>query len=480
MSNTPIITRFAPSPTGFLHVGGARSALFNYLYAKQNGGKILLRIEDTDKERNKPEYTEGILEAFKWLGLVFDGTVIQSANFATHKKYLDKLIADGHAFISKEKVVEEGQRAEVIRFKNPNKKIAFDDMIKGEVSFDTTELGDFVIAKSLDEPIFHLSNVVDDITMGITHVIRGEEHISNTPRQILIWEAIGEKPRPIYGHIPLLLAETREKISKRKHGEMVSVEYYRKNGYLPDALLNFLVLLGWNPGDNTELLSLDQMIKQFNISKVQKAGAIFNIEKLRWFDKQYISKLSDADFIEHAKLFLPEWLGTSGPTFKKLLPLIKEKVASFSDIASLFGSGSAEAGVNSNAASAGVMSGELRFVREVQKYSADQLLWKKNPSREVARKHLEECARILNAVKGKSAEGSPDPNTDLNTDLNAESIKSAMWPYAEVHGRGDVLWPLRMSLTGQEKSPDPFTCIYILGIDESLKRIENAIETLKD
>ncbi len=467
MDTKPIVTRFAPSPTGFLHVGGARSALFNYLYAKQNGGKILLRIEDTDKERNKPEYTEGILEAFKWLGLEFDETIIQSSNFATHKKYLEKLIADGHAFVSKEKVVEEGQRAEVIRFKNPNKKITFDDLIKGEVSFDTTELGDFVIAKSLDEPIFHLSNVADDITMGITHVIRGEEHISNTPRQILIWEAIGEKPRPIYGHIPLLLAETREKISKRKHGEMVSVEYYRKNGYLPDALLNFLVLLGWNPGDNTELLSMDQMIKQFNISKVQKAGAIFNIEKLRWFDKQYIAKLSEADFIEHAKLFLPEWLSTSGQTFKKLLPLVKEKISSFADIDTLFGSTSIDAAGTNNVKN---VDGELRFVREVQKYSADQLLWKKNPSREVAKKHLEECIRILNEMKGKS--------TDDPTDFVAESIKAAMWPYAEANGKGDVLWPLRMSLTGQEKSPDPFTCVYILGIDESLKRIDAAIQIL--
>lgn len=243
-----IITRFAPSPTGFLHVGGARSALFNYLYTKQNDGKIILRIEDTDKERNKPEYTQGIFDAFKWLGLEFDEIKIQSQNLAVHKKYLEKLLASGHIYVSKEEIKEEGQRAEVIRFRNPNKNIIFKDLIKGEIKFNTTELGDFIIAKSLDEPIFHFANVVDDITMGITHVIRGEEAFSQSPRQILIWEAIDEKERPVYGHIPLILSDTREKISKRKHGAMVSVEYYRDQGYLPQALINFLAFLGWNPG----------------------------------------------------------------------------------------------------------------------------------------------------------------------------------------------------------------------------------------
>ncbi|MEI8327768.1 MAG: glutamate--tRNA ligase family protein [Candidatus Taylorbacteria bacterium] len=452
MTNKPVVTRFAPSPTGFLHVGGARSALFNYLYARQNDGKILLRIEDTDKERNKPEYTQGIISAFTWLGIEFDGTVIQSDNFTVHKTYLEKLIASGHAYISKEKVVEEGQRAEVIRFKNPNTKIVFEDLIKGSVEFDTTELGDFIIAKSLDEPIFHLSNVVDDITMGITHVIRGEEHISNTPRQILIWEAIGEKPRPIYGHIPLLLADNREKISKRKHGEMVAVEYYEKLGYMPQALLNFLVLLGWNPGDNTEMISLDQMIKEFNIAKVQKAGAIFNVEKLQWFNRQYISKLTDKQFIEGAKSFIPKWLDIDGEIFSRMMPLIREKISVFCEISELFGIDIV-----------GTV-GELNFVNNLQIYPSQKLLWKKAPDREVTKSHLVECRKMIRELAGKSP--------------TIEIIKSAIWPYAEAHGKGDVLWPLRMSLTGQEKSPDPFTCLYILGIDESLKRIDAAILSL--
>ena len=445
--DNPIVTRFAPSPTGFLHVGGARTALFNYIYAKQKGGKIILRIEDTDKERNRQEYTDGLLAAFKWLGFAFDDTKIQSERFDLHKKYLEKLIADGHAYISKEDVLKEGQRAEVIRFKNPNKKITFDDIIKGEISFDTTDLKDFIIAKSLDEPIFHLSNVIDDITMGITHVIRGEEHISNTPRQILIWEAIGERPRPVYGHIPLILSETREKISKRKHGEMVAVEYYKQKGYLPEALLNFLVMLGWNPGDNTEIMSIDEMIKRFDISKVQKAGAIFNVEKLNWFNKQYVNKMDSAAFGEHVSYFLPEWMSVHSDLFKKIEPLIKEKIVVFSDTQDLISS-----------------KGELGFIKAVHPYKQESLLWKKTPSRENAVSHLKHCKEVLGKLQ--------------DDEYTTENIKNALWSYAETNGKGDVLWPLRMALTGQEKSPDPFVVSYILGRKESLVRIDKSLEVL--
>jgi glutamyl-tRNA synthetase len=442
-----IITRFAPSPTGFLHIGGARTALFNYIYARQNCGKIFLRIEDTDKERNKDEYTVGIIKAFEWLGLSFDDTVKQSDNFSTHRKYIEKLIEKGNAYISKEEVLEEGQRSEVIRFKNPNKKIIFEDIIKGTIEFDTTDLGDFVIAKSLDEPIFHLSNVIDDITMGITHVIRGEEHISNTPRQILIWEAIGERPRPIYGHIPLILSEKREKISKRKHGEMVAVEYYKQKGYLPQALVNFLAFLGWNPGDDTEIMSIDEMISRFNISKVQKAGAIFNVEKLNWYNKQYMSKLSDSDYKDSVAYYLPEWLSTKSDIFKKLLPLIREKISIFNEASDLF-----------------EKNGELHFAREAGKYTADMLLWKKNPNKETSANHLKYCLQEISKID--------------DSQFSTQGIKDTIWPYAEQHGKGDVLWPLRMSLTGQEKSPDPFLSAYIIGKKESISRIEKAIQLL--
>lgn len=442
-----IITRFAPSPTGFLHVGGARTALFNYIYTKQNKGIILLRIEDTDKERNKPEYTTGILEAFKWLGITFDETKIQSDNLAIHKKYLQKLLDSGHIYISKEKVVEEGQRDEVIRFKNPNKEIIVDDLIKGQVKFDTTELGDFVIAKSMEEPIFHFANVVDDISMGITHVIRGEEHLSNTPRQILIWEAIGEKPRPVYGHIPLILSDKREKISKRKHGEMVSVEYYRDRGYIPEALINFLAFLGWNPGGTEEIFSLDQLIEKFDIHKVQKAGAIFNPEKLNWFNREYIGRMSNEEFDHKTKQYIPDFFAQNPELYSRAKSLVREKISMFSEIGKMFD-----------------MGGELNFVKEIGDYNADLLLWKKSPSREESREHLTKVKELLSALDAK--------------DFTAESVKGAVWTYAEEKGRGNVLWPLRVALTGQEKSPDPFMSAYILGKEESLKRIDLALSKL--
>lgn len=441
-----ITTRFAPSPTGFLHVGGARTALFNYIYAKQNNGKILLRIEDTDKERNKPEYTTGILEAFKWLGLTFDEIKVQSDNFSIHKQYLQKLLDSDQIYISKEKVVEQGQRDEVIRFRNPNKEIIVDDLIKGPVKFDTTELGDFVIAKSLEEPIFHFANVVDDILMGVTHVIRGEEHLSNTPRQILIWEAIGEKSRPVYGHIPLILSDTREKISKRKHGPMVSVEYYRENGYLPEALINFLTFLGWNPGGTEEIFSLNSLIKEFDIHKVQKAGAIFNPEKLNWFNREYVKRLTDSDFDNYAKSFIPEWLFANQDLYLRTRSLIREKISFFAEIKKMF-----------------ELGGELNFVKEIGDYNPDLLLWKKSPNREEAKEHLIKIKELL-ALDEK--------------DFTAEGVKGAIWTYAEEKGRGNVLWPLRVALTGQDKSPDPFMSAYILGKEESLKRIDLALSRL--
>src|SRR3989338_2202080 len=215
-----VVTRFAPSPTGFMHMGTVRTALFAYLFARQNGGTFILRIEDTDKERSKKEFDDAILDAMKWLGLGYDGEVYrQSERGAIYRKHIEKLLEEGKAFVSKEESAaaesaKDGKvrRAEVIRFKNPNKVIKFKDLIRGDIEFDTTELGDFVIARSIDEPVFHLAVAVDDCEMGITHVIRGEDHISNTPRHILISEALGA-PLPTFAHLPLVLAPDRTKLS---------------------------------------------------------------------------------------------------------------------------------------------------------------------------------------------------------------------------------------------------------------------------
>lgn len=431
-----VITRFAPSPTGFLHIGGVRTALFSFLFAKKNNGVFALRIEDTDKVRSKDEWTDSLISDLEWLGLKHDIFVKQSDKADVHKKYIQKLIDSGHAYISKEKVVEEGQRDEVIRFKNPNKKVVITDLIRGDVTVDTTDLGDFVIARSMDEPVYHLAVVIDDFEMGITHVIRAEEHLSNTPRQILIQEAIGA-PRPLYAHLPLVLAEDRSKLSKRKHGETVSLTYYRNKGYLPEAILNFVALIGWNPGTDQEIFSLGELIETFDLSKVQKGGAIFNVQKLDWTNKQYIEKMSLEKFAEAAQDFIP------ARTSPKLFPLIKEKINKFSDIKEL-------------------LEGELSFVNPLPNYPKESLKWKQE-------KDLGNTKIYLNEIKEKLS---------ALDDFSKESVKAALWPMAEEKGKGNVLWPMRYALSGKEKSPNPFAISEILGKEETLKRLTFAYDLL--
>ena len=461
MSAKPIITRFAPSPTGFLHMGGARTALFNHLFTKKLEGKVILRIEDTDKLRSTAEYEASIIDSLKWLDISYNQTFKQSEREEIYKKYLKKLIDEGKAYVSKEIPTEEDLpagrhgkenpdfRSEVIRFKNPGKKVSFTDLIRGEITFDTTELKDFVIAKSLEEPLYHLAVVIDDFEMGITHVVRGDDHISNTPRQILIQEAIGA-PRPIYAHLPIILATDKSKLSKRKHGEAVSLNFYRDKGYIPEAIINFLALLGWNPGTDQELFTMDELIKTFDISKVQKGGAVFNTEKLDWINRQYIAKMSEEDFILSIKKYLPEWINTTGVQYKKMLSLIKEKIICWSDVPKLFDG-----------------EGELSFVKYISDYPASQLLWKKNPVPEASKKHLEAVQELIKAIQA-----------DSDDQFNADAVKNAIWSYVEANGKGDVLWPLRVALTGKERSPDPFISAALLGKVEAVKRIQGALQKL--
>lgn len=439
-----VITRFAPSPTGYFHAGSYRTALFAYIFARQKEGKFILRIEDTDKERSKKEYEENIIDSLKWLGLGYDDFYRQSDRTELYKGYIHKLIASGHAYVSKETPKEAGDRAEVIRFRNPNRKVTFIDMVRGPVEFDTTELKDFVVAKSIDEPIFHLVVVIDDIESGVTHVIRGEDHISNTPRQILIYEALGAV-LPQYAHIPLLLAPDRSKLSKRNGA--VPVSQYRSKGFLAEAVVNYLALLGWHPADDKEMFSVDELIKDFSLERVQKSGAVFDEEKLRWYNRQYILKLSDEAFTEHSLTFLPEWISVKSPAWKRILPVIKDKISTFGEITDLFGS-----------------AGELRFTNNAGEYAADMLLWKKNPSREAARTHIQATRDMLTKLG--------------DIEFVADTIKATIWPYAEAKGRGDVLWPIRVALTGQDKSPDPFVSAAILGREECLKRFDTALSKL--
>jgi len=445
---TGVITRFPPSPTGLLHIGSVRTALFNYLFAKKDDGKMLFRVEDTDTLRSKKEFEDDIVRSLEWLGLTWDNKEIvrQSERNDVYKKYLKKLIDEGKAFVSKETPKEPGGREEVIRFKNANKKIAFDDLIRGTIEFDTTELGDFIIAKSLDEPLYHLAVVIDDFEAGVTHVIRGEDGISNTPRQILIQEAIGA-PRPVYAHLPLVLDAQRAKLSKRKHGEKVSLRYYIEQGYLPSAILNYMALLGWNPGTDQEIFTLPELIQIFDIKKVHKGGAIFDEEKLRWINKEHLKRLAPEAFNSLIKARLPEKFTNDKRQLEKILNLIKERITILSEINVM------------------VESGELHYFFEKPLVVQEKLMWKGESD---ATKTAARLESIVLLVKAMSEE----------VDWNTEAIKKAIMPFADKEGRGGVLWPMRVALSGKDKSPDPFTLAYMLGKEETISRLTEAYNVL--
>jgi glutamyl-tRNA synthetase len=443
----PVITRMAPSPTGNLHVGTARTALFNYLYTKRHNGTFIMRIEDTDKERSRPEYETEILEGLAWLGITWDAFYRQSERTLIYRGYLERAIEKGTAYIREEESKkEEGKMVHVVRLRNPNTTITFEDEVRGEITFDTTELGDFVIARSLDDALYHFTAVVDDHEMGVTHVIRGEDHISNTPRQILIQEAIGAE-RPTYAHLPLLLGSDRSKLSKR-HGA-TQLESYKKIGYTKEALVNYLALLGWNPGTDEELFTLEELTRIFDLSGVQKGGAIFDVEKLKWFNKEYIRKMDDDSFFSYTETRLPERIRSlrdySQARLRRALPVIRERIYTGDDI-TIFGE-----------------AGEFDFAFETPSVDLVMLKWKNDDSVERALPRLQKCAEIIATIP----ENAP---SDL--------IKERIFDYAQEVGKGEVLWPLRVALTGRERSPDPFTIISIIGSGEAYHRVQRACDTI--
>ncbi len=294
-----VITRFAPSPTGLLHAGNYRTAVFAYLFAKHAEGKFIVRVEDTDSVRSKPEYEANIFETLAWLELPIDETYRQSEQRARHRELLKKLVAENAAYISKEVPRNPNDREEVIRFRNPGGKVSFTDIIRGNITTEVGDLGDFVIARSFDEPVFHFAVVVDDADEQVTHVIRGEDHIPNTPRQILIQRALGFTT-PDYAHLPLILGNDRAKLSKRRGARALTE--YRDFGYLPEAMLNYLAFLGWNSGDDREYLTREELIVAFDLSRVQKGSAIFDETKLLSVNQHWMRKLSDTDFITRFNL----------------------------------------------------------------------------------------------------------------------------------------------------------------------------------
>jgi len=286
-----IKVRFAPSPTGYLHIGGARTALFNWMYARAQKGKFVLRIEDTDLERSKNEYLEEILESMTWLGLDWDELYKQSERFDIYREHAEKLLKE-------EKAYKEGK---AVILKMPGQEVKIFDLIRGEIQFDTGTLKDEVLMKSDGSPTYGFACVVDDALMGITHVIRGEDHISNTPKQIMIYQALGFKV-PKFAHLPLIMGEDGGRLSKRTGA--VAVSDYKVQGFLPEALVNYLLLLGWSPGNNQEVIKIDSAIKRFSIKKINKAAATFSLDKLRWINTQYIKQKEPESLLEALVPFL--------------------------------------------------------------------------------------------------------------------------------------------------------------------------------
>ena len=365
--------RFAPSPTGYLHLGNARTALFNYLFAKHENGSLILRIEDTDLERSKKEYEEMLIEDLKWLGIQWDegpdvggnhGPYRQSERLEIYYKYVDKLLKSGDAYYcycseeelekEREKAIAEGrpyrysgkcrnltpeERSNyeaqgikpVVRFKVPDKTVVFEDIIRGHVEIDTKEFGDFVIVRQDGMPVYNFVVVIDDALMGITHVIRGEDHLSNTPKQIVIYEALGFNI-PQFAHLPIILGEDRTKLSKR-HGA-VSVRALKDDGFLSEAVFNYLSLLGWHPKDEREILSKEEIIKQFRIEDVNKSPAIFDRTKLRWMNGVYIREILDLEELTKRAVEFFEGFGYKADFefYKKVMEAIRDSIETLMDI----------------------------------------------------------------------------------------------------------------------------------------------------
>ncbi len=482
-----IRVRFAPSPTGYLHVGGLRTALYNYLFAKQNNGTFVLRIEDTDQKRLVEDAVEKLIQTLEWAGLKPDeGPYIQSERLELYKGYAEQLVKEGKAYycfckperLEEMRKIQEAQKQPpmydqyclknlsqeqieenlkndvpcVIRMKVPeNKIIEFDDIIRGKMKISSNTIDDQVLLKSDGYPTYHLANVVDDHLMEISHVIRGEEWLPSTPKHIILYNYFGWEV-PAFAHIPLLIDTERKKLSKR-HGD-VAVEDYIKKGYLKDALINFIALLGWNPGEGStrEIFLLEELIKEFNLEKVHKAAAVFDIKKLDWINNQYIKKLSIDELYQLAlpffeqKDFYKSWSMEHGTWnnndreeyLKKVLTVEQERLINLSHVG----------------------EDNKFFFEDNLQYSKDDLRWKEMTDEEL-KNSLEASFALLQEI------GEEDWKKEV---LEQKLLEKAG------EKRGELLFPLRWALTGQKFSPTPFEVAWVLGKEESLKRTKKALE----
>lgn len=478
MSSIKPRVRFAPSPTGFLHVGGLRSALYNYLFAKQQGGTFILRIEDTDQARTVPGGRENIIRTLEVMGLTpFEGPYIQSENLPAYLKHAQELLNKEHAYycfctterlallrekqqankisprydgacrhLAKEQVQEllNKKTPYVIRLKVPETgAVTFTDLVYGEITVQCEQIDDQVLLKSDGFPTYHLASVVDDHLMEITHVIRGEEWLPSAPKHVLLYQASGWEC-PKFAHLPLLLNPDHTKLSKRQAD--VAAEDYLKDGYLPEAILNFIMLLGWHPPGDKEIFSLEEMVKEFSFERVQKAGAVFDLKKLEWMNGLYIRNLSLPELQKRALPFLQAaGLPLDTKTDAQIQGMIKaeqERLKKLSEIGE-----------------------RISFYFKLPDYSAQDLVWKKSTPEET-KNRLGELIKFLEKLADKNW------TEELLEKSIKEFITSQNW------GTGECLWPMRLALSGLEASPGPFTIAAILGKQETLQRLTQAYGVL--
>ncbi len=500
-----IRVRFAPSPTGNLHIGGARTALFNYLYAKKNKGRFILRIEDTDRERSTKEYEDNIMRSLEWLEINSDeGPFRQSEREEIYKKHIERLLEEGKAYYcfctrehlekmrnkqrekkeppryegkcfsltqkEKERLLKEKKNFS-IRLKIPeNEILEFDDLVRGKVKFNTKDIGgDFVIARDDFSALYNFVCAVDDMDMEITHVIRGEDHISNTPKQILIQRALGFLS-PRYAHIAMLLGSDKSKLSKR-HGA-ASVTEYKEKGYLREALINFIALLGWRPPGEREIFSLTELIETFSLKDCQRSGAVFDLQKLDYLNGYYIRNMKREDLVNACIPYLvkaglieakfeedryPPAYGGVVPQASYYVPGKKEKI-SFQKLGEIISLYQERMKVLSEV-------GEFTdyFFKENIDYQKELLFWK-DAKEEDTRKALEKAASILSKVENWKRE-----------EIEEKMIKEA----SKDKDKGKLLWPVRVALSGKKASAGPFDIMEVLGPETTFKRLKSAKNALK-
>lgn len=481
MCSDEVRVRFAPSPTGPFHIGGARSALFNWLLARKTGGKLILRIEDTDRERSTPESEENIKAALKWLGMDWDegvdvggpnGPYHQMERLELYKKYTDQLLAEGKAYYcyctdeeleeERQSLIKEGKmprymgkcrhltpeqaaqyeaegRKPTVRFRVPaDKQILVRDMVRGDVVFDSNNIGDFVIVKSDGIPTYNYAVVIDDALMHITHVIRAEEHLSNTPRQCLIYEALGFK-QPTFGHISLILGKDHTKMSKR-HGA-TSVDQYRQLGYLPAAINNFLALLGWAPNSEQEIFSMDELIKEFSMDRVAKNPAVFDIDKLNWINQHYMRQLDADAFFDCAKPHMIAAGYMTGEETGEKLAWLRRVVATAQEHVSY----------------------AAKIPACVEMYFNDEFAFENEEAEAVLKG--ETVPAVINMLLDEL------PKIEALDNASVKALFKQIQKATKLKGK-DVFMPIRVALTGNQHGPELAAMVPLLGAERTAKRIK--------